>query len=515
MIRPIRHIPHSLSIALGLACGSYLVGATPLQNPWHFDGPPSRAVLERYLSRAVTFAELLHGRGNFEDHLRFLTHTGAKFVGRAIYRWGGEAALPELAAKAQALARRVHAVDPDIILQACCFEIVSTEVNRLAVPPRVFEAFGLPAQNRHFRYEDMLYPNGQGRNQWRPGASVPDMSQLETQLWFYYLATTWIDLGVEAIHFGQVEIMDDRDPQHRHWSALLEKIRHYARAHARRHWVWCDAHVPSGGILHNGRLLFDFHSFPLRIKEVPTRPQEGVLEMGWLDSIYGRSRGGITPAGWPCDHLPYLVELDDYGVSDHPGWPGSPYFVWGWDEISWFAHQPEEYRNHWLRYAWDWIRRHDPNGWLQMPASRVLHAPVNGRFWYWAHQPSPATPDGFNQEPTIRAIWNDAAKLSNRFGCRSARPNPFHTTGGAAFHIRLSNAAFTSSVTKLHGAMDDPGRLLNLNDPHLSWSDQTGITLTSAEAINDAGLIVANGYWSSRSTWMWGFVLEPQPVADQ
>ena len=30
----------------------------------------------------------------------------------------------------------------------------------------------------------------------------------------------------------------------------------------------CDSHVPSGGLVREGKLLMDFHSFPLRIKEI-------------------------------------------------------------------------------------------------------------------------------------------------------------------------------------------------------------------------------------------------------
>jgi len=39
---------------------------------------------------------------------------------------------------------------------------------------------------------------------------------------------------------------------------------------------------------------------------VPGKPQEGVLRAGHLDTIYGRSAGGLTPSGWGCTHLPYL-----------------------------------------------------------------------------------------------------------------------------------------------------------------------------------------------------------------
>jgi len=41
--------------------------------------------------------------------------------------------------------------------------------------------------------------------------------------------------------------------------------------------------------------------------------------------------------------------------------------VWGYDEITWFAHQSKGYVGGWLRYARDWVRQTDPNGYLQMP----------------------------------------------------------------------------------------------------------------------------------------------------
>ena len=58
-----------------------------------------------------------------------------------------------------------------------------------------------------------------------------------------------------------------------------------------------------------------------------------------------------------------------------------------------------------LRYAWQWVREHDQGGYLEMPGSRCLARPVKGKPWYWANRASAATPDGFGQEETIRAIW--------------------------------------------------------------------------------------------------------------
>jgi len=111
--------------------------------------------------------------------------------------------------------------------------------------------------------------------------------------------------------------------------------------------LW-NAHVPSGGLLRDGQLLLDSHAFPLRIVETPERPQEAILKVGFSDGIYGRSKGGRTFSGWQCDHLPYLVELDNYGVSRRPGQPrgsgidGNWDWVWGYDEITWFAHQSKQ-----------------------------------------------------------------------------------------------------------------------------------------------------------------------------
>lgn len=60
----------------------------------------------------------------------------------------------------------------------------------------------------------------------------------------------------------------------------------------------------------------------------------------------------MTVNGWSCDHLPYLVELDNYGESSAPGTRGlskkrlsklpgfhikGECWTWGRDEITWFA----------------------------------------------------------------------------------------------------------------------------------------------------------------------------------
>ena len=361
---------------------------------YFFKGKISRTVLENYLARSATVASLLHL--TLDDDLRMMHNTGVKFAGRVIWMWGGESKIDALIDKGIPFVKRIHAMDPDIILQGAIFEIITTDVNNVPIPASVFEEFNLAPENRNFNYEKMIYPFGHRVNHWDKDASVPDMSRTETKMWFFYVAKRWIDLGLEAIHFGQVEIMDDRDRKRVHWRDVIARIRSYAMKHARRNIVLCDAHVPSGGIVHDGKLMFDLHSFPSRPKSLKGQPYKAILEKGFSDSIYGRSAGGLTPSGWSCESLPYIVEIDNFGSSDHAGEyrESDKIHVWGWDEINWFINQPESYRNEWLEYAYRWVRENDPNGYFQLPLRRFQH-----------YSASMHDPKGKRQEETIKKIW--------------------------------------------------------------------------------------------------------------
>ncbi len=213
----------------------------------------------------------------------------------------------------------------------------------------------------------MIFMDGTYVNHWSEGASVPDITRLETQLWIFCMAAAYINAGIEAIHFGQIMLIGRHDPDLTHWWDLLSRVRSYARRHARRGMLLCDAHVSSGvgcyglpedaslapgGFRVGERLLLDFHALPLRIKEIAGKPYQSELAVDYLDALYGRSLGGIAPSGWSCTHLPFLVEFDNWGSSGHGGesvrgWLGplqgisDRYWIWGYDEICWFAHQSE------------------------------------------------------------------------------------------------------------------------------------------------------------------------------
>jgi hypothetical protein len=379
---------------------------TAQRRDYHFDKTISREVLENYLSRSITMEGLFNGRGDLDDNIRMLTHIGAKYIGRSLCLWNGEARFLRNIERAKLQVPKAIAADPEMVLEACVFETVSPDVEQIPIPDWVFTALKQPVETRNFVFTNMIYASVQQRRPMGRNAQVPDETRIETQLWFYYQAASYIDAGFEGIHFGQVEIMNKNDADNAHWAHLLALVRDYAAQHARRHMVLCNGHVPTGGLMHEGMPLLDFNAFPLRIMETPDKPQEAILKLGFSDGLYNKSKGGRTFSGWTCDHLPYLVEFDNYGVSRHPGQPnekGNFLWIWGYDEITWFAHQTKDYRASWLQYAWDWVRKTDPNGYLEMPGSRTATSPETR--WYFANNPSPAVPTGLGDEEAIRAVW--------------------------------------------------------------------------------------------------------------
>ncbi len=376
----------------------------------------SRAVLENYLDRSITMTDLLpppgyENDGAFsgkEDDLRMIRNIRPKFIGRSLYRWGREETLgdPLYLDGAKKNAALLRDIDPDIVLQACLFEIVTKKVDELTIPDWVFKAFALPIEERRFQYEKMLASNGKFVDHWGKGSSVPDITQPETQLWFLFLAGTYLEIGCEAFHLGQVELIGMNDPKREHWQRFIAKLREFSAEKTPRGWILLDAHTPHGGMVVDGVSLLDFNSFPLRIKEVPEKSGDAKLEVGYLDALFGRSQGCVTPSGWKCDSLPYLVEFDNFGMSRTPGEATlQSHFIWGYDEISWFYLRDEEYRKDWLKYAAGWVSEHDPNGFLQMPVGRVVSIGRGQRVRFRANTRSNAVPEGLNLEETIKEIF--------------------------------------------------------------------------------------------------------------
>jgi hypothetical protein len=389
---------------------------------YRFDGGISREVLLNYLSRALTTSELCLGFRcpgfAWDQNLRLIADLQPKFLGRAAYVWGWEDEYLQHLRDLPDKVAQIHAIDPDIVVQGCVFEIVTADVERVAVEARVQEALGLEPEARHFDLAAM----GSEPVAWHVAAVVPDITRQETQLWFLQLALTYIDAGVEAIHLGRLDTVAKHDRDLTATAGFLDLVRAYAATHARRHWVLLDAHTH--GLVRDGRLLLDFHAWPLRLREIGGAGERDViLQAGFLDAIYGRSRGGVTPSGWYARNLPYLVEFDNGYAGTVPGGCELPECVWGDDEITWFASLSPARRDAALRRLQAAVAALDPCARLQIPAMRpIIAAETSSCPFYFVHDPRDL-PEGYGQEDVVRDLWGLPAREETApLNSRSRRP---------------------------------------------------------------------------------------------
>lgn len=404
-----------------------------------FKDKMSREVLESYLSRAITMQGLTdqifckpgvpcagYDTAAYRANIAMLENVDAHFIGRTCGIWGSESLIAwgyfkyvsTMVQDIRTLYESKAKVQP--IIQAGMFEYVSDNVNKVQFNKQTSLVYNEPIRN--FNFKAMAYAdfpsNKAHQTSWSSSNEVvPDISKKETQMWFYFLATSYIDCGIEALHFGNLSAMDVSDSNHVHYWDLLTKIRSYARS-KNRGVVLCDAHT-LGAYYNDNQLLFDFHSAPIRIKEVPRvnwGMQNGgacVIDYDYCNAIYKKSKGGTTYFGWTCSSLPYLVEFDNYGLIAHRlSKSGSTCYPWGFDEISWFGNQSEKYRNKWLIYASNRVKKLDSNAYLEMPGMRNIYKNANDTRCYQANN------ERDRQDAVIKAIWegvyvNTAVKVKS------------------------------------------------------------------------------------------------------
>ena len=445
-------------------------------SPFYFDGSMTESVLRRYLSRAVTHQMLCIGDPLFEEDLRMVRNVGAKFIGRAAhFSWMGnlsEQQVEEHYREAAKNADLVHQADPEIILQAGVFEIIYRgTVESQQIPAWVFEDFGLPVENRRFNWEKMCFPedfefpetcwdNWGSRDYWNKEASWPFIGSIETQMYFYYCICRYIDAGFEAVHLGQAEKdTGNRWEFYSGWDRVTTLARAYAKKHARRGIVLFDCHTVFGSkcMKIGDRLLIDVVGAGM--VPIDSVKEDGALKCKLCDvtendcTWIGRSEGGEHPLGFSIDNCLTIIEFDNYGRPGPVGEYNENYSPWGYDDITWFATQPEWYRNEFLLYCDQMLKstRLDKNGnqvyFLQPQLKRILccdgDAPVcryqpgdkfnqatfeqyteyegirtekqsDGSYIlasaheYRANMQSDACPNGFNQENVIRNIFLNA-----------------------------------------------------------------------------------------------------------
>jgi len=380
-------------------------------------------------------------------------------------------------------------IDPDIIFHASMFEYVDDTCGNFIIPNYVLEAFSteiataglIYTYGTAFNYKNMCYDYDNlvtGHNHYNQLASyfylrseppvsqynTPDITQVEAQMWFYFLATQFIDAGIEALHMGDVFNMDYFDRNnfpsdsgvivinagHANYWNLTSKIRSYAATHARR-----------GIVLFDGTLSPEFYYDPVPTSPVPNWHRQLIMDYlrnkipySSLFADYSGSNpsngcsdfpiyyptvihntgnnndstailplyvniGGFHPQQWFCMQSPFYLDFDNTELFQPLGCAyQKPYTLkygyqdYGYDDCTWFAVQSPTNRNLILQYTYYRIKEINRYGHLKMPGrmaiSQLVFNNVNSTNIYRANSGN-NTPGytGFgNQQITIKALWN-------------------------------------------------------------------------------------------------------------
>jgi hypothetical protein len=438
-------------------------------------------VMHNYLDRAITMAGLSNsvsdGNGpaatQHAQDMQMILDIKPKFIGRMAYCWGGfQNLFPSVSGTTvypgtfdllTADIAAVHAMDNDIICQAFLCEYVDGSCNGIVIPDYVLLEFGYiiypdgtsnhttstGSLTKYFDIDSMLYadpllPSTDGH------ANNPDITQIETKMWYYWLATQYINCGCECIDITGMPLMSHMDNPNGNkdtWDLSL-KIRTYATTVARNGAILITTihqpelgyyDVPSKPVLPNWQrqLLSDYvalgiyYNRPVNWNTICRDGNQPVqLFPGITGSIIQMTMCGISPQGWYTSHNPYILEFDN-GLSapnnDLCGVAPAPIDYpdcYGCDNINWFLFQgilsanfyhPDptvsdaDLKNLILRYTYYALKCLDPYGHLQLPARRICqNANLGYQTWYRAntYDPSVDYPAGYSQQQTIKDLWN-------------------------------------------------------------------------------------------------------------
>jgi hypothetical protein len=137
-------------------------------------------------------------------------------------------------AAAKNVAEDLHAIDRDIIVGGACYETIGPSANEVQIPAWVFHEMSLPYESRTFRWEQMVYADKRTQDG-NPKTQAIDITRVESRMWYYYWSRSYIALGFEHIHFGDLDSLTRNDrPDFGHYRDLLTRVRKYAARRARR-----------------------------------------------------------------------------------------------------------------------------------------------------------------------------------------------------------------------------------------------------------------------------------------
>lgn len=267
-----------------------------------------------------------------------------------------------------------------------------------------------PRNDIRFDIEQMVFTDNNGNI----SSDIPDMTKLQTLMWFYQNSMLYMDSGINAFTLGQVSLMAilEKNNGYPNVQYLLGKIRGYAENLNIDILIEAEPRLPTDGedaeyysldANGNKHFFFDYNKYPLWVSELtdtqytddhgcsnPTDEQnifssegcagfeeDALFDLCHLKHLQAFDQAGFSPDG-NCyyDNFPMLIYFD-YGhgclFSDfnNDGNNDTPCDVnninlevieddnpthpvgqaWGYDDANWFSRLPEECKIEWFRHV--------------------------------------------------------------------------------------------------------------------------------------------------------------------
>lgn len=383
-------------------------------------------LVDRYLGRAIS--HFLPWESP-ERSRKFLKNTGTRYIHWSHLLWGSP---PPNWKTLSAEIDAVHGSDwgADIVYEAGVMEaIYKATIDKAAMPDWLYqcmEDLGInktrkPGPNgaRCFSYENMFDRNAEdwpkqhvGRwsrdKEGRDDASVPDITRVETQLWYAYLITEYIDAGFEGVFFGQFGLTGHRDVDNACMWEMAQFCKRYAAARAYRRSVFLSTHhyciAYKGQLDPDSPTIFTHMTWPSRLFYSDKHGFGMECGLNAAEDGKHRTRGEFQMLLTPPFDLPVLIEIDNYGNVG----PDSPIACdsQGNDEITAYRNKPASDRAAFLRYYTREFQTYKN----KRGKCRVHLAPSGERCGYMPYK------EHGGEEETIKELFKEAAAASARAG---------------------------------------------------------------------------------------------------
>lgn len=374
-------------------------GLTKMNN--RFQSWPSACMDSEFACNAAYFECPLGGfcPERYCEDISLLTELNIGYIRRAAHIWGGEHLMKVNGSFYNAAQQTVIDINRAYdcaglrrpIIQAAILEYISIEVDQVPIPPYVINAFKDEVDFDASLYsgEELFFNSCRIAKENCTG--YPDLNKIETRMWYYYLATKYLDFGYTALHMGQIKIISEFDAGKSKTYNLFQRIRNYASTN--HSFVIIDAHTDKDLYFENtNKLLLDFNSFPIRPTDTYANELGDLchddyrIQLVGSEGLYNKSTGGMSPMGCYYEQTPYFVEIDHY--DPYPGNIGQlypeEYIVWGYDELNYFHNLSAGCKLDFVNYAYSRVQEIDYNGFFQLQGRHGIgswHIPDDKGFY--------------------------------------------------------------------------------------------------------------------------------------